>query len=420
PSDRSGISSDVRAPQTPSAMTSIIAPAPERLRYLRPELPPLEELARYYALSEERQWYSNQGPCYERFAASLADYVGNVQCVPVNNCTLGLMVALRVVCGEPAGRRRLIALPSFTFTATACAVKWAGFEPLFVDIERDSFQLDPNALDAALAAHEGRVAGVLGCATFGTAPPSATRQGWRDACARYNLPLVMDSAAGFGAVDEHGVLLGAQGDTEVFSFHATKPFAIGEGGAIITRQPSVAERVERVMNFGIDPTNSMSGLPGLNAKLSELHCAMGLATLDRYRTILAARRGTVAKMKQAVADHPVGYQAGSEGSTWQGFHVTLPTAALRNRAVSFARQELIEVRKCWDPPLHQHPAFAGAPDGGDLTVTEQVAARSITLPMANRLGPRQIDRIARLIELVFSTDHHRRPRRAPDAPRRAI
>lgn len=375
---------------------------PERVRYLRPELPPLEELARYYALSEEKQWYSNWGPCYERLAASLADYIGNVQCIPISSCTLGLVVALRVACGEPSGRRRLIAVPSFTFTATACAIKWAGFEPLFVDIERDSYQLDAGALEAALATHEGRVAGVLGCATFGTAPPSATRQGWRDACAQYDLPLVIDSAAGFGAVDDHGVPLGGQGDTEVFSFHATKPFAIGEGGAIVTRQAALAERAERLMNFGIDPASSMSTLPGLNAKLSELHCAMGLAMLDRYDTVLANRRATVAKIKDALAAHPIGYQAGSEGSTWQGFHVTLPSAKLRNRAVTLARQELIEVRPCWDPPLHRHPAFADAPHGGDLTVTEQVSARSITLPMANRLGPRQIDRIARLLDLVFS------------------
>jgi dTDP-4-amino-4,6-dideoxygalactose transaminase len=389
-------------PVMPPALSPGAPGTPERLRYLRPELPPVDDLARYYALSEEKQWYSNRGPCYERFSAGLANYIGNVQCIPVTSCTLGLMVALRAACGEPASRRRLIAVPSFTFTATACAIKWAGFEPLFVDIEPDSFQLAAPALEEALARHEGRVAGVLGCSTFGTAPPSATRQGWRDACARYDVPLVIDSAAGFGAIDEHGIPLGGQGDTEVFSFHATKPFAIGEGGAIVTRQPALAQRAERLMNFGIDPTNSMSGLPGLNAKLSELHCAMGLAMLDRYDDLLTARRATVARLKDAVSAHPISYQACSEGSTWQGFHITLPSAELRNRAVGYARQELIEVRRCWDPALHEHPAFAHAPHGDDLTVTEQIASRSITLPMANRLGPRQIERIAQLMELVFS------------------
>lgn len=374
---------------------------PERLRYLRPELPPLSDMARYYALSEEKQWYSNRGPCYERFASSLADYIGDVRCVPVTNCTLGLMVALRVACGEPDGQRTLIALPSFTFTASACAIKWAGFEPLFIDVERDSFQMDAAALDIALEENAGRVAGVLGCATFGTAPPTATRQGWRDACAGYGLPLVIDSAAGFGAVDDHDVKLGGQGDTEVFSFHATKPFAIGEGGVIVTRQPDLAERAERLVNFGIDPTVGASAVPGLNAKLSELHCAMGLAVLERYERTLSERRATAQRLQAAVADHPVRYQAGSDGSTWQGFHIMLPSCRARNRAVAFARQELIEVRKSFDPPLHRHPAFADAARSGELSVTDQVAARSLTLPMANNLGPRQINRISRLIDMVL-------------------
>src|SRR5579875_1155616 len=377
------------------------APGRERIRYLRPELPPLDELARYYALSEEQRWYSNRGPCNERFAKGLADYIGEVSCTPVSSCTLGLMVALSATCGEPTGARDLIAVPSFTFTATACAIKWSGFEPLFVDIEPDSFQMDGDALAAALDAHEGRVAGVLGCSTFGTPAPTATRQRWRDACARHGLPLVIDSAAGFGAVDDRGLPLGAQGETEVFSFHATKPFAIGEGGAIVTRQPAVAERVERMINFGIDPTISASAVAGLNAKLSELHCAMGLAMLDRFPEALAQRRATAAALQAAVAHHPLAYQKGAEGSTWQGFHLLFGSAKLRARAVDLARQELVEVRKCFDPPVHQHPAFAAMPRE-DLRITEEIASRSLTLPMANQLGPRQIERIAELLELVFA------------------
>jgi dTDP-4-amino-4,6-dideoxygalactose transaminase len=389
-------------PAFSSAADILDTQQPELLRYLRPELPPLSALATYYALSEENHWYSNRGPCYERFSTELGRYVGDVTCIPVSSCTLGLMVALRIACGEPHHDARLIAVPSFTFTASACAIRWAGFEPLFVDIERDSYQLDPAALEAALADHEGRVVGVLGCSTFGTAPPVGTRQGWRDACGRYGLPLVIDSAAGFGAVDENGTRLGGQGDTEVFSFHATKPFAIGEGGAIVTRQADLAERAERIMNFGIDPASGESTVAGLNAKLSELHCAMGLATLDRYDEMLANRRETTAELQRAVVDHPLSYQAGSQGSTWQGFHVAFPSETARARAVMYARQERIEVRRSFDPPLHRHTAFAAAPRGSDLAVTDQVAARGLTLPMANQLGRRQIDRIARLIDMVFS------------------
>jgi dTDP-4-amino-4,6-dideoxygalactose transaminase len=400
-SRRLDVRSDPSQPHPAGALPGSLAPSRERIRYLRPDLPSLDELSRYYALSEERRWYSNRGPCNERFAKGIADYIGDVLCTPVSNCTQGLMVALSATCGEPAGDRRLIAVPSFTFTASACAIKWAGFEPLFVDIEPDSFQMDAGALAAALDAHEGRVAGVLGCSTFGTPAPSATRQGWRDACARHGLPLVIDSAAGFGALDDRGVQLGGQGETEVFSFHATKPFAIGEGGAIVTRQPAIAERVERLINFGIDPTLSASSVAGLNGKLSELHCAMGLAMLDRFPESLARRRLTAAALQAAVVSHPLRYQKGAEGSTWQGFHVLFASAKLRARAVDLARQELVEVRKCFDPPVHRHPAFASMPHGG-LGETERIAARSLTFPIANQLGPRQIERIAELVDLIFA------------------
>jgi dTDP-4-amino-4,6-dideoxygalactose transaminase len=376
----------------------------EPLRYQRPELPPLHEVARYYALSEEARFYSNGGPCYERLSTRLAAYVGSgTRAVPVGNCTLGLMVALRETCGEPQRARRLIAVPSFTFTASACAIRWAGFQPLFVDVEPGSWQLDPAALESALTRYEGRIAGVMGCSTFGTPPPDAVRASWRRLCADAGVPLLIDSAAAFGAVDEHHAASGSQGDTEVFSFHATKPFAIGEGGAVLTPCPDLAERIARSINFGIDPRSKLTLTPGLNAKLSELHAATGLAMLDRFDDVLARRRATAYGLQELFAPFPLSYQVGSEGSTWQVFQLLMPDAARRHRAVRLAAEHNIEVRTCFDPPLHRQAAFADAPVNGDLPVTEMLAARALSLPMANTLGPRQTARLARLMDAAFAS-----------------
>jgi dTDP-4-amino-4,6-dideoxygalactose transaminase len=373
----------------------------EPLRYQRPEPPPIEDVARYYALSQEARFYSNGGPCHVRLAARLAEYAGAAACVPVSNCTLGLIVALRELCGVPSARRRLIATPAFTFTATACAIRWAGFEPLFVDIDPDAWQLDPGALHQALVRHRGAVAGVLACSTFGTAPPAGSRAGWRSACDEHGLPLLIDSAAGFGAVDAYGQPLGGQGDTEVFSFHATKPLAIGEGGAILTADPEVAARIARTINFGIDPNSRTSVVTGLNAKLPELLAAAGLAMLDRYDDVLARRRATARGLQSAVAHLPLTYQEGSEGSTWQVFQTLVPDGAARARLVATAAELEIEVRTCFDPPLHRHVAFAGAPVAAPLEVTERLAARALSLPMANSLGPSQMVRLAELIASVL-------------------
>ena len=223
--------------------------------------------------------------------------------------------------GLPLVSRKLIAVPSFTFTATACAIRWAGFEPLFVDIEPDSWQLAPEALAQALDRYEGCVAGVLGCSTFGTAAPTAVRDRWRRLCADADMPLLIDSAAGFGGLDDGGRPLGAQGDTEVFSFHATKPFAIGEGGAVVTSDPDLAERITRLINFGIDPETRTSATVGLNAKMSELHAATGLAMLDRFTDVLDRRRATARQLQALFSSQPLTYQAGSDSSTWQVFQL---------------------------------------------------------------------------------------------------
>jgi dTDP-4-amino-4,6-dideoxygalactose transaminase len=374
----------------------------EPVRYQRPELPTLDEIGRYYALAEDARFYSNGGPCWQRLSTRLAAYAGpGAYCVPVANCTLGLMVALRDVCGEPSGRRRLIAVPSFTFTATACAIRWAGFEPLFVDIEEASWQLHPDALDEALWGYPGEVAGVLGCSTFGTAPPTAIRRAWREVAARHGVPLLLDSAAGFGATDEQGRRLGALGDVEVFSFHATKPFAIGEGGAIFTPDAEQAHRLTQLVNFGIDPTSKASVMTGMNAKMSELAAATGLAMLDRFDDALASRRATAASLQGVFEVHPLTYQQGNAGSTWQVFQALMPDARTRARALAAAEELNVEVRTCFDPPLHRHPAFAGAPVSGSLEVTERLGARALSMPLANTLGPRQVVRLAELLQTAF-------------------
>jgi dTDP-4-amino-4,6-dideoxygalactose transaminase len=340
-------------------------------------------------------------PCCSRLASRLAEYVGDVRCVPVGNCTLGLMAALRIACGVPSGTRNLIAVPAFTFTATACAIRWAGFEPLFIDIDAESWQMDPLRLGEALELYDGSVAGIMGCSTFGTAAPPALRAGWRALAASSDLPLLIDSAAGFGAVDEYGAPLGAQGETEIFSFHATKPFSIGEGGAIVTSDPEFGERAARLINFGINPDTRSSEVAGLNAKMSELIAAAGLAMLDRFDVALARRRATAAEIQARFACHPLTYQAGSAGSTWQVFQLLVPDARARRRALALAEELAVEARTCFDPPLHHHPAFADAPVAGSLDVTEALAARALSLPMANALGPRQIARLGDLVDRVF-------------------
>jgi dTDP-4-amino-4,6-dideoxygalactose transaminase len=355
----------------------------------------MDEVLAHFRRSEHVRWFSNGGPCAVELTARLEARLGaGTHCVLVSNATTGLMVALRAACGDATGRRRLVITPSYTFTATACAIRWAGFEPLFVDVDAGHWHVDPEQLAGALAAHPGEVAGVLACATFGAAPPPAVRAAWRAACAEHGVPLVVDSAPGFGSVDAHGLPLGGLGDTEVFSFHATKPFAIGEGGMVATADRELADRMSRLINFGLEPETRVSTLAGINAKLSELHAATGLAVLDRFDAVLAGRRRLAGALANATTGCGLAFQTGAVDATWQFFQTLAPTAAARTAALAAAPELAVEVRTLHDPPLHRHGAFATAPRHGALAVTEDLAARSLSLPLANTLTGAAIERIA--------------------------
>ena len=94
------------------------------IRFQAPQLPPVEQVAAYFARAEAVHWYSNRGPCHELLVERLVDFLGHVRCVPVANATLGLMLGLRALVGARGGRRREVLMPSFTFAATINAVRF--------------------------------------------------------------------------------------------------------------------------------------------------------------------------------------------------------------------------------------------------------------------------------------------------------
>jgi dTDP-4-amino-4,6-dideoxygalactose transaminase len=391
----------VRRSTSPARSALPVHPAEPFIPVQAPVLPEPAAIMSYYQASRDAGFYSNGGPCARELARRVEEYLGNgVFCIPVANCTVGLMAALRAMCGSPDPSRPLVVTPSYTFTATACAIDWAGYEPVFVDVEPKGWHVDPEALEQALELHAGRVAGVLSCATFGTAPTRTQRSAWRDACERHGVPLLIDSAAGFGSLDEYGRRLGALGDVEVFSFHATKPFAIGEGGLVATPDPDLAARIARLVNFGLEPGTRTSVEVGFNGKLSELHAATGLAMLDRFPGVLAARRANAARLRDLLAGTSVLFQAGAEGSTWQVVTLIMPTPAARERAIELAPVHGVETRTMHDPPLHRHPAFAGR-ERGPLPVTDVLAERTLCLPMANTMSERELERIAALVRAAL-------------------
>jgi dTDP-4-amino-4,6-dideoxygalactose transaminase len=363
------------------------------LRFQRPSLPSTDQIDRYFDLSREQRWFSNGGPCWHLLRERLSDRVG-AYCVPVASGTLGLTVALTAAM-ESMGRTPMSAsalMPSFTFIATAQAALAAGLEPTLLDAAPDHWHLDPSLLEMALSANtHARV--VIAVSAFGTPPPAETRLRWESACRQAGLPLIVDSAAGFGAVAEDGAPIGTQGDLEVVSFHATKPFAIGEGGAVFTRDKSLYERVEAAVNFGFDPERKRTMLRGTNAKMSELHAATALAVLDGFDSTLNRRRQAARSIRQAGAG--VSWQQGVELSTFQFLSVLLPDRERRDELIEFCRDK-VEVR------VYYEPLDTASPDRwkvavGDLSTTHDLYRRLLCLPMANDLSDTEVETIVSVL-----------------------
>jgi dTDP-4-amino-4,6-dideoxygalactose transaminase len=356
------------------------------LRFQRPSLPEPERIEAYFRQSRDARWFSNAGPCWHLLRERIAERIG-AYCIPVASGTAGLLAAVAAVIGE----RGLSAdgealMPSFTFAATAQAAIWNGLRPRMLDVDPNHWHLDPDVLERELARRRD-VAVVIAVSSFGTPPPAEVRIRWELACQAAGVPLVIDSAAAFGAVAEDGRPVGTGGDLEVVSFHATKPFAIGEGGAVFTRDGACRDRVEAAINFGFQG-GAVTAARGLNGKLSELHAAVGLAVLDEFDEILTVRRRSAARIRQR-ARPTLRWQAGAERSTWQFVPVRFEDTASRDEAEAACRG-VLETRVYYQP-LHRMDSFAAVSTWDDsLEVTDDLAARLLALPMANDLSPQEL------------------------------
>lgn len=356
------------------------------IRFQRPQLPPSATIEGYLELAREARWFSNGGPCSRLLADRLGERVG-AYCTPVASGTLGLMVALAGLLGDRVEGAAL--MPAFTFIATPQAAVWAGLRPLLLDADPSHWHLDPAALEAGVGRGDAHVA--IAVSAFGTPPPAEARQRWTAACEKAGMPLIVDSAAAFGAVAEDGVPIGRQGDVEVVSFHATKPFAIGEGGAVFTRDRELHERIEREVNFGFRPDHSVATGLGLNAKMSELHAAAALAVLDEFDAVLERRRSAATELRGQV-EAPVTWQRECERSTWQFAPVLFAVEAERERARGACDGE-VETRVYYQPVGQLIPDQVDVAEGG-VPVAEDLYRRLLCLPMANDLSADEIATIA--------------------------
>jgi dTDP-4-amino-4,6-dideoxygalactose transaminase len=341
--------------------------AAEAIPILRPQLPSTSDILPYLQAIDSRRWYSNYGPLVQQLEQELSKRLGarDHTLVTVSNATAGITAALLAL-GLKQGA--LCLMPSWTFAATPHAAKAAGLTPMFHDVERGTWALNPEQVRETLRKGYA-VEAVVVVSPFG-AP--LRLKAWQQFQDETGVRVVIDAAAGFDTVTA-SVL------PSVVSLHATKVFAAGEGGFVLSTDAELGHRVRSCCNFGFQ--NSRVALcSGFNAKMSEYHAAVALASLARWPFFRLKHLKIMEWYTQAlaripgVALHP-GYGEGwATGTT----SVILPSASAPQVAALLLRSG-VETRSWWGQGCHVQPAFAGCPRG-ELPVTEDLGGRVLGLP----------------------------------------
>ena len=316
------------------------------------------------------------GPEVAAFESEFAAEIGAEHCVGVANGTDAVHLALRA-CGVGPGDT--VATVSHTAVATVAAIELAGAVPLLVDIEPDTFTLDPAQLDAALAARPGVKALVL-VHLYGHPAAAACVEVAR----RHGLRVIEDCAQCHGAALD-GRTTGTWADAAAFSFYPTKNLAaIGDGGAVLTGDATIAARVRELRQYGWKQ-RYISDTTGMNSRLDELQAAILRVKLRTLRTSNQRRRHLAAIYTAGLAGTPFIAPTTRAGAT-HVFHQYVIRAPRRDELLAALTARGIPAAIHYPQPVHLQPAYAGRIPHGDLAETERACREILSLPLHPHLA----------------------------------
>lgn len=364
-------------------------------------MPDGEALAADFVSIAAANWFTNFGPQERRFRAAITEYLGSaLEVVTVSNATVGLMGALAGLLAR-GDDSQFVAVASFTFAAGPQAITWHGYRPAWIDI-------DPVSLQPSLSSFEQLVQtgisikAILLTNTFGIGGSEMSE--WEENAVSLGIPLIIDSAAGFGSRYPSGELLGARGDCEVFSFHATKPFAIGEGGAVVTRRLELADRIREFSNFGFHATDTGAAHIGLNAKLQEINAAIGLRQLVGFEDALAQRREIAGRYLKRLEYNPLRFPPGTTSSSLGFAPLVMESRSVRDRVLAHLAGAGVEARSYYSPPVHQQDYFRQFEPFVSLHHTCDISERMVSIPVLPEMTDKEFERVCSAIVEACEVD----------------
>ena len=377
-----------RRPRTPIAFD-------QPIYVTRPLLPPLSALMTRLEQVWATQQLTNIGAQHERLESALREYLGVRELSLFTNGTAALITAIRALnlSGE-------VLTTPFTFPATPHALSWSGITPVFCDIDPTTLNLDPRAVERAVT---GRSTGILAVHVYGN---PCDVDGLERVARRHGLKVIYDAAHAFGAhVNGRGI--GTFGDATMFSFHATKLFHTGEGGALACSDRALRARIDDLRNFGIHGPDAVEAI-GLNGKMSELQAALGLCVLENVAAELGQRRRLLARYRDRFAS--------IEGIAWLhgggDADASCQYAVIRVDESRFGcsrdalhlelRAYNVFTRKYFSPLCADYDCYRHLPSASaaNLPVATRAVREVLCVPLYGGLAESDVDRICDMVAAI--------------------
>ncbi|KGE14143.1 DegT/DnrJ/EryC1/StrS family aminotransferase [Sphingobacterium deserti] len=349
----------------------------------KPFLPPREVYDKFVDGIWHRQWLTNMGPLASQLEMDLKAYLHVDHLLYVTSGTVALQMALKAL----AVKGEIITTP-FSFVATTSSIVWEGCEPIFVDIDPYTLNIDPKKIEAAITEN---TSAILATHVYGN---PCDVEAIEQIAKKHDLKVIYDGAHAFG-VQVDGKSVFEYGDISICSLHATKLYHSIEGGLIVTKNPDLLKRLASMRNFGISGFESFSDL-GINGKNSEFHAAMGLANLELVTSIMDKRVSLIkryeSKLKNFKAFRPKWHGKSANNGAY------LPYVLESEELLLKIKKELdgheIFTRRYFYPSLAKALPYL---DPVEMPMTEDIAKRVLCLPLFFELTFEEVDMICRVI-----------------------
>ena len=347
-------------------------------------LPPIKEYTKCLKGIWGREWVTNNGLLVKELEAKLKKYLGVKHLFFVSNGTIALQIAIKSL----RLKKEIITTP-FSFVATTSSIVWENCKPIFVDINPDTLNIDTNKIEKAITKN---TEAILVTHLYGN--PCNIEKITR-ITKKYNLKIIYDAAHAFG-VKYKNKALASYGDISILSFHATKIFHTIEGGAIITNNDKLAEKIKYMRNFGIQDQENFCGL-GINGKNSEFHAAMGLCILPKIKQLIKSRKETSKLYDKLLINKGSNIKKPKINTNtaynYAYYPILLPSEKILLKIKTKLNEKYIFSRRYFYPSLNKLNYVKYKP----MKVTEDISKRILCLPTYYQLEKKKILQISDII-----------------------